>query len=78
MTAPARWVNAMGDENIVETIAGEIAEAAKAVVAEIKSLATEVTDAVESTATLCDTEAAPPKDGGAASAEPAKDDKASR
>jgi hypothetical protein len=67
----------MGDENIVETIAEEIAEAAKAVVAEIKSLATEVTDAVESTATLCDEENAPAKDGSAAPAEPAKDDKAS-
>ena len=78
MAAPARWVNAMGDENIVETIAEEIAEAAKAVVAEIKSLATEVTDAVESTAALCDEENAPAKDDGAASAEPAKDDEAPR
>jgi hypothetical protein len=39
-------VNAMGDESIVETIKEEIAEAAKAVVAEVKSIATEVTDAV--------------------------------
>ncbi len=55
--------HAMGDEeSIVETIKDEIVEAAKAVVAEIKSIATEVTDAVESTATLCDEDAAP-KDG---------------
>jgi hypothetical protein len=66
----------MGDESIVETITEELAEAAKAVAAEIKSLATEVTDAVEGAATLCDEEAAP-KDG-AASAEPAKDSEAPR
>ena len=60
----------MGDESIVETITEEIAEAAKAVVAEVKSLATEVTDAVESAATLCDEETAAPKDD--AAAEPAK------
>jgi hypothetical protein len=46
----------MADESIVETIKEEIAEAAKAVVAEIKSLASEVTEAVESTAALCDEE----------------------
>jgi hypothetical protein len=61
----------MGDESIVETITEEIAEAAKAVVAEIKSLATEVTDAVECAATACDEETAA-KDGVAASPEPAK------
>ena len=33
----------MGDESIVETIKEEITEAAKAVVAEVKSIATEVT-----------------------------------
>jgi hypothetical protein len=70
------WVNAMGDENIVETITEEIAEAAKAVVAEIKSIATEVTEAVESTATLCDEEKAASKDD--AAAEPAKDSGAPR
>lgn len=47
------------EESIVETIKDEIVEAAKAVVAEIKSIATEVTDAVESTATLCEEDAAP-------------------
>ena len=61
----------MGDESIVETITEEIAEAAKAVVAEVKSLATEVTEAVESAATLCDEEPAAPKDD--AAAEPVKD-----
>jgi len=64
----------MGDESIVETITEEIAEAAKAVVAEVKSLATEVTEAVESAATLCD-EAAPKDD---AAAEPVKDSGAPR
>ena len=68
----------MGDENIVETIKEEIAEAAKAVVAEIKSLATEVTDAVESTATLCDEENAPPRDGNAALPESSQDGEGSR
>ena len=61
----------MGDESIVETIKEEIAEAAKAVIAEVKSIATEVTDAVESTAALCDEEAAPRDE--AATSEPAKD-----
>jgi hypothetical protein len=52
----------MSDEkSIVETITEDIAEAAKAVVAEVKSIAAEVTDAVESGAT-CDEEPAPPKD----------------
>jgi len=68
----------MGDESIVETIKEEIVEAAKAVVAEMKSLATEVTDAVEGTTTLCDEETAPSKDGGATSSEPSKDGEASR
>ena len=63
----------MGDESIVETIKEEIAEAAKAVVAEVKSIATEVTDAIESTAALCDEETAPrDAPAAAASAEPAK------
>ena len=62
----------MGDESIVETIKEEIAEAAKAVVAEVKSIATEVTDAVEGTAALCDEETAP-RDEAAATSEPAKD-----
>jgi hypothetical protein len=62
----------MGDESIVETIKEEITEAAKAVVAEVKSIATEVTDAVESTAALCDEETAP-KDEAAATSEPTKD-----
>lgn len=66
---------AMGDENIVDTIKEEIAEAAKAVVAEIKSLATEVTDAVESAADLCDEE--PAKDN-AASPDTPKDSEAPR
>ena len=58
----------MGDEeSIVETIKDEIAEAARAVLAEVKSIATEVTDAVECTATLCDEETARPKDNSAAS-----------
>ena len=56
----------MGDESIVETITEDIAEAAKAVIAEVKSLATEVTEAVESAATLCDEEPAAPKDDAAA------------
>ena len=64
----------MGDESIVETITEEIAEAAKAVVAEVKSLATEVTEAVESAATLCDEETA--KDD--AAAESAKEGEAPR
>jgi len=62
----------MGDESIVETIKEEIAEAAKAVIAEVKSIATEVTDAVESAAALCDGETAP-SDEAAAASEPAKD-----
>jgi uncharacterized protein (DUF885 family) len=61
----------MGDESIVEMIKEEIAEAAKAVVAEVKSIATEVTDAVERTAALCDEESAPKDE--AAAAEPTKD-----
>ena len=62
----------MGDEkSIVETITEDLAEAAKAVLAEIKSVATEVTEAVESTAALCEDETAP-KDGTAASPEPGK------
>ena len=61
----------MGDESIIETIKEEIAEAAKAVVAEVKSIATEVTDAVESAAALCDEESAPKDE--AATSEPAKD-----
>jgi hypothetical protein len=64
MPAAGQWVNAMGDEekSIVETITEDIAEAAKAVLAEIKSVATEVTEAVESAAALCDEESSP-KDG---------------
>jgi enamine deaminase RidA (YjgF/YER057c/UK114 family) len=59
--------HAMADEeSIVETIKDEIAEAAKAVIAEIKSIATEVTDAVESTATLCDEDATPKDEAKAA------------
>ncbi len=66
----------MGDEeSIVETIKDEIVEAAKAVVAEIKSIATEVSDAVESTATLCDEDAA--KDE-TTSSEPSEGSKAPR
>ena len=65
----------MGDESIVETITEEIAEAAKAVVAEVKSLATEVTEAVESAATLCDEETAAKDD---AAAEAVKDSEAPR
>ena len=64
----------MGDESIVETIKEEIAEVAKAVVAEVKSLAAEVTEAVECAATVCDEEATAPKDG--AIAPPAKDGEA--
>jgi len=71
----ARWVNEMGDESIVETITEEIAEAAKAVVAEVKSLATEVTEAVESAATLCDEQTAAKGD---AAAEAVKDSEAPR
>ena len=59
----------MGDEkSIVETITEDLAEAAKAVVAEVKSIAAEVTDAVESAAT-CDEGAkddASPAEGGKA------------
>jgi hypothetical protein len=70
----ARGANAMSDEkSIVETITEDIAEAAKAVVAEVKSIAAEVTDAVES-AVACDEEAAPPKDD----ASPADGSKAPR
>lgn len=76
MTGAGTRVNAMGDESIVSTIAEEIAEAAKAVVAEVKSLAAEVTEAVESASTLCDDAAA--KNTGAASPEPAKDSEAPR
>jgi hypothetical protein len=65
----------MGDESIVETIKEEIAEAAKAVIAEVKSLAAEVTEAVESTG-LCDEETAAPKDDAAADA--TKDSEAPR
>ena len=67
----------MGDESIVETITEEIAEAAKAVVAEIKSLASEVTDAVECAATACGEDMAA-KDGSAASPVPAKNSEAPR
>ena len=64
----------MSDEkSIVETITEDIAEAAKAVVAEVKSIAAEVTDAVESAAT-CDEETVPPKDD----ASPADGNKAPR
>jgi len=66
----------MGDESIVETITEEIAEVAKAVVAEVKSLATEVTEAVENAAALCDEEPAAPKDKPAPEA--AKDSEAPR
>lgn len=52
----------MGDESIVDTIKEEIAEAAKAVVAEFKSLAGEVSDAAECAVTACDEETAVPKD----------------
>ena len=76
MASAGRWVNAMGDESIVETITEEIAEAAKAVVAEIKSIATEVTEAVESTATLCDEEKAASEND--AAAEAVKDSEAPR
>jgi len=66
----------MGDESVVETITEGIAEVAKAVVAEVKSLAAEVTDVVESTAALCDEEPAAPKDE--AAPEAAKDSEAPR
>lgn len=63
----------MGDEkSIVETITEDLAEAAKAVVAEVKSIAAEVTDAVENAAAGCDEEAA--KDN----ASPAEVDKTPR
>jgi hypothetical protein len=39
----------------------------------VKSIATEVTDAVESTAALCDEETAAPKNEAAATSESAKD-----
>jgi hypothetical protein len=64
----------MGDESIIETIKEEIAEAAKAVVAEVKSLAAEVSEAVESTG-LCDEET-PAKDD--TSAKPAEGSDAPR
>lgn len=68
----------MGDEkSIVETITEDLAEAARAVLAEIKSVATEVTEAVESTAALCDEDTAP-KDGTAASTETGKSSDAPR
>lgn len=50
------------DDDIVETIKEEVTEAAKAVVAEVKSIAHEVADAIaEGKAELCgDGPAAPP------------------
>lgn len=74
----------MGEEDdIVETIKDEIAEAAKAVVADVKSIAHEVADAIaESKAELCgdDTRAAPPPGDDAKAASPAivKDEGAPR
>jgi hypothetical protein len=53
------------EKSIVETITEDLTEAARAVLAEIKSVATEVTEAVESTATLCEDDTT--KDGSAAS-----------
>lgn len=54
------------DDNIVETIKEEVTEAAKAVVAEVKSIAHEVADAIaEGKAELCGDEPAavpPPGD----------------
>lgn len=53
-----------GDENIVETIKEEVTEAAKAVVAEVKSIAHEVADAIaEGKAELCGDEPAAPPPG---------------
>ena len=67
----------MGDEkSIVETITEDFAEAAKAVLAEIKSVATEVTEAVENTATLCDDETT--KDSASVSSDSAEGDKPPR
>jgi hypothetical protein len=65
----------MGNESIVETIAEDIAEAAKAVVAEVKSLAAEMTEAVECAATACDEQTAAKDD---TAAEAAKDSDAPR
>jgi hypothetical protein len=66
----------MGDEKtIIETITEDIAEAAKAIVSEVKSIAAEVTEAVESTGVLCDEPAATPSQGDATTP---KDDEASR
>ncbi len=53
------------DDNIVETIKEEVTEAAKAVVAEVKSIAHEVADAIaEGKAEICgeDTPPTPPHD----------------
>ena len=65
------------DDEIVETIKEEVAEAAKAVVAEVKSIAHDVADAIaEGKAGLCgdDAHAVPPPDEAAKAATPAKDD----
>lgn len=52
------------DENIVETIKEEVTEAAKAIVAEVKSIAHEVADAIaEGKAELCGDEPAAPPPG---------------
>jgi hypothetical protein len=69
------------DENIVETIKEEVTEAAKAVVAEVKSIAHEVADAIaEGKAELCGDDAppAPPHDGAEATPPAASKDSGER
>lgn len=71
------------DDSIIETIKEEVAEAAKAVVAEVKSIAHEVADVIaEGKAELCGEDAHPvPPPGDAARTAPppaGKDDDATR
>jgi hypothetical protein len=62
------------DDDIVETIKEEVAEAAKAVVADVKSIAAEVAEAIaEGKAELCGEDAhpaPPPRDAAKATSPP--------
>ncbi|MBI5321974.1 hypothetical protein [Bradyrhizobium sp.] len=71
------------DDNIIETIKEEVADAAKAVVAEVKSIAHEVADVIaEGKAELCGEDehpaAAPGEAAKATPTPPGSDDDASR
>lgn len=64
------------DDDIVETIKEEVTEAAKAVVAEVKSIAHEVADAIaEGKAELCGDEPAAPPTGDTVKPDPPAADK---